>query len=36
MILEEKNGDYRWKLALVATVFIGPSCGLPIFVYLRK
>ncbi len=36
MIIEEKERiKYRW-LPVLATLLIGPSCGLPLYMYLRN
>ena len=35
MILEEKNRLSNWWIPVTATILVGPSCGLPIFIYLR-
>ena len=35
MILEEKNRLSKWWIPVTATILVGPSCGLPLFMYLR-
>ena len=35
MILDEKNRLSNWWIPVTATILVGPSCGLPIFMYLR-
>ena len=36
VIFEEKNRLSQWWLPIAATLIIGPSCGLPLFLYLRE
>lgn len=35
-ILEEKGKIAQWWLPVAATLIVGPSCGLPLFMYLRE
>ena len=35
-ISEEKNKLSRWWMPVAATLLVGPSCGLPLFMYLRE
>ena len=35
VIIEEKNQITQWWLPVTATLLVGPSCGLPLFLYLR-
>ncbi len=34
--LEEKEKLTNWGLPVAATLLIGPSCGLPLYLYLRE
>ncbi len=34
-VLDEREGIPRWWAAVVATLLVGPSCGLPLYMYLR-
>jgi hypothetical protein len=36
VILEKKERISRWWLPLVATILIGPSCGLPLLLFLKQ
>jgi hypothetical protein len=36
VIREEKDRISSWWLPVVATLIVGPSCGLPLFMYLRE
>ena len=36
MILEEKHRLSKWWIPVTATLLVGPSCGLPLFMYLRN
>lgn len=35
-VIEEKEIVSNWWISLIATFLIGPSCGLPLFLYMRK
>lgn len=36
MIFEEKTRLKNWWIPVTATLLIGPSCGLPLLLYLRE
>jgi TRAP-type uncharacterized transport system fused permease subunit len=36
VIREEKDRISHWWLPVVATLIVGPSCGLSLFMYLRE
>jgi hypothetical protein len=35
-IIEEKDKFSKWMFPVTATLLVGPSCGLPLFLYLRE
>ncbi len=36
LALDERDDTDNWWLPILATFLIGPSCGLPLLLYLRK
>jgi hypothetical protein len=36
IIWEERDEITSWWLPVVATLLVGPSCGLPLYLYLRE
>ena len=36
VIVQEKNKLQRWWLPVVATLLVGPSCGLPLYLYMHE